>query len=127
MSTVLGRFRVVALWAFTVVAGLGIGLAGVSKFPVPNHWQHQFSNWGYPYWFVFGVGTAEVLGAIALFIPRVALIGVSLLLVVMIGALTTLLAHPGDSLGGGATPAFYIGILSTIGVIRWQLRPRSVT
>ena len=127
MSTVLSRVRVVALWVLTAVAGLGIGLAGVSKFPVPNHWQHQFLNWGYPHWSVFGVGATEVLGAIALFIPRIALVGVSLLLVVMTGALITLLAHPGDPLGRGATPAFYIGVLSIIGLMRWQRRVPNVT
>ena len=124
MSTLLARSRVTVVWVLSVVASLGIGLAGISKFPVPNHWQHQFLHWGYPQWFVFGVGAAEVLGAIALFIPRIALFGVGLLLVVMTGALITLLAHPGDPLGRGGTPAFYIGVLLVIGMFRWQLRAR---
>jgi uncharacterized membrane protein YphA (DoxX/SURF4 family) len=121
----LARARVIALWGLSVVTSLGIGLAGVTKFPVPNHWQEQFLAWGYPYWFVFAVGAAEVVGAIALFLPRFALLGVGLLLVVMIGALITLIGHPGSSLGGGATPAFYVGVLCVIGLLRWRLRARN--
>jgi len=122
MPGLAARSRTLVLWLLSGVAGLGIGVAGITKFPVPNPWERRFLHWGYPHWFVFVVGAAEVLGAIALFIPRVALFGVALLLVVMLGALVTLVAHPGDAFGRGATPAFYIGALCVIGVIRWRQR-----
>jgi uncharacterized membrane protein YphA (DoxX/SURF4 family) len=120
VSTPLARVRVIALWVITVIASLGIELAGITKLPVPNHWQHQFLTWGYPSWFVFVVGAAEVVGGAALLVPRFALPSVGLLLVIMSGALATLVTHPRGSLGSGVTPAFYIGMLSVIGVMRWR-------
>jgi putative oxidoreductase len=114
------RSRGIALWIATIVIALGIGVAGVSKFMQPDHWQSLFVGWGYPSWLSMVVGTAEVLGAIGLLVPRFAFYGALLLWIVMMGALLTLLIHPGGPMGWGATPTVYLILLSIVGAARWK-------
>jgi putative oxidoreductase len=112
----------VIVWVFSVVISLGIGVAGITKLHRPNRWEPMFAGWGYPAWFSIAVGVAEVGGAIALLIPGVALYAASLLTVIMVGALITLLRHPGGPFGWGATPAVYVVLLVLIGEIRRRQR-----
>jgi putative oxidoreductase len=114
--------RTVALWAFTVLVALGIGVAGLSKLHRPNRWEPLFAGWGYPAWFSMAVGVAEVCGAIALFVPDVAVYAATLLAAVMAGALVTLLRHPGGPFGWGVTPAVYIVLLTIIAAVRSRQR-----
>ena len=46
----------------------------------------------------------------------------SCLIAVMIGALVTLLTHPGGKMGWGGTPMVYIVLLTIVGVMRWRER-----
>src|SRR5436305_9671403 len=98
----------IVLWIATLVAGLGIAVVGAAKFGNPREWQRLFVGWGYPAWMSYAVGAAELIGAVALLIPRFALTGVLVLGVVMTGALITLLLHRGGPMGWGATPAIYL-------------------
>ena len=116
------RWLTVVLWLCTAICALGIGVAGVTKFPVPNRWQPLYLAWGYPAWLIPATGLVEVGGAVLLFIPRLALGGAGLLLVVMTGALITLLLHPGGPMGWGATPTVYIVLLAVIATIRRRMR-----
>ena len=85
------RARTILLWIVTILISLGIGLAGLMKFLQPDHWQSLFAGWGYPKWFSSVVGVAEVVGAVGLLIPRLALYAVMVLVIVMTGALISLL------------------------------------
>lgn len=124
--TTAGRWRARASTALlmlaTVVVGLGIGIAGLMKFVRADDWRALFASWGYPTWFSTVVGCFEVLGAVALFVPRLALAGVGLLSLIMVSALVTLLMHPGGRLGWGATPTAYLCILAIIAMLRWRRR-----
>jgi uncharacterized membrane protein YphA (DoxX/SURF4 family) len=119
------RARTILLWVVTILISLGIGLAGLTKFTQPDHWQSLFAGWGYPRWFASVVGVLEVVGAIGLLIPRLAFYGAMLLMIVMMGALITLLSHRGGPLGWGATPTVYLVLLSLVGAARWKQRTGS--
>lgn len=114
--------RDVLLWILNVVAALGLGFAGLAKFLQPERWQGLFGSWGYPPAFSFFVGAAEVVGAIALLVPRLSSYAAMLLGVVMVSALLTLLLHPGGALGWVATPCFYLVLLLIVGLYRWPRR-----
>ena len=119
------RARTIAAWILTVLAALGIGLAGVAKFAQADNWQSLFAGWRYPSWMSPTIGVAEIAGAIILLIPRTAVYGAILLGVIMAGALITLLSHPGGKLGWGATPAVYLVVLALVGWARWSQRVRA--
>jgi uncharacterized membrane protein YphA (DoxX/SURF4 family) len=110
------------MWVVTAAVALGIGFAGLGKFRQPEMWRPLFAAWGYPAWFMLVVGGVEMGGAISLFIPRVAAYGALVLAVVMLGALATLMTHPGGPLGWGATPLVYLVALLGIAAARWQRR-----
>ena len=121
-SRALSVVVTIILWVATVLAGLGIGVVGAAKFGNAREWQRLFAGWGYPAWMSFVVGAAELIGAVALFIPRFALGGVAILGTVMAGALVTLLLHRGGPMGWGATPAIHLALLSAIAAIRLSRR-----
>jgi uncharacterized membrane protein YphA (DoxX/SURF4 family) len=119
------RIGGIFLWVATIAAALGIGLVGMTKFLQVGHWQSLFAGWGFPSWFVIVIGTVEVLGAIGLLIPRFALFAASMLAIVMLGALGTLLTHPGGPMGWGATPIIYLCLLAGVGAARWKRGKRA--
>lgn len=50
---------------------------------------HAFERWGYPVWFMYFTGAVEVVGAVALMIPRLASVAALGLSGVMVGAVAT--------------------------------------
>ena len=64
-------------------------MAGGTKLVNPDAHAQDFSNWGYPYWFLYVTGIIEVGGAICLLIPATRLYGTLLLSVTMVGAAMT--------------------------------------
>ena len=117
-----GRAGRILLWIVTVLLALGLGLAGVTKFTSASRWHDLFVAWGYAAWFSPVIGIAEVAGAVALLVPRLAFYGALFLAAVMTGALVTLLTHPGGPLGWGATPAVYVVLLAVVATVRWRER-----
>ena len=107
------------LWLVTVLEAFGIGAPGVAKF-FGTRWPQLFVGWGYPAWFSYVIGVAEVVGAGCMLVPRLASWAAMLLGVIMIGAAATLLSHPG-SMGWG-TPAVHVVLLSAIAAARWKRR-----
>ena len=88
------RSLFVLTWVASILAALGIGLAGITKFVAAAHWRDLFAAWGFPQWFLPVVGALEIAGAVALLIPRLSLYGALVLGSVMIGAIGTLLIYP---------------------------------
>jgi uncharacterized membrane protein YphA (DoxX/SURF4 family) len=88
------RSLFVLTWLASILAALGIGLAGITKFAAAAHWRDLFAAWGFPQWFLPVVGALEIAGAVALLIPRLSLYGTLVLGNLMIGAIGTLLIYP---------------------------------
>jgi uncharacterized membrane protein YphA (DoxX/SURF4 family) len=107
-------------WAARILVAVGIGLAGITKFVAPAHWLELFTGWGLPQWFLPVVGHIEIVGGVALLIPRLSFYGALLLGGVMIGAIGTLLIHPTPNFGL-TLPAVYIVLLIAIATTRVRM------
>ena len=64
-------------------------MTGMSKLAGSEMLVESFARWGYPGWFIYVVGTAEVTGAVAVLIPRVAAYAGVGLAALMVGAIGT--------------------------------------
>lgn len=61
--------------------------------PGVQFWMRDFQRWGYPGWFRFAVGVAELVSFALLLVPRLAGYGASVFAVVMLGAILTHATH----------------------------------
>jgi len=85
------RIRPALAWILIVLLALLYSLAALGKFSGAQ--LDMFTGWGYPVWFMYGIGVLELAGAIGLLIPattRWAIYGLSL---IMVGAAGTHLFH----------------------------------
>ena len=90
---VKGRKAVAAgLWVLIVLELLGMGVAGVSKFQ-GDGWQRMFEGWGYAAWFALVIGAAEMSAALMLTARKLASYAAMLLIVIMLGAIWTVLTN----------------------------------
>ena len=112
----------VALWALTVADAAAMGAAGMSKFANPAGWTSMFEGWGYPPSFAFVIGAAEVVLAFVLLVPRFAAYAAAGLILIMLGALGTVLLHPGPM--GPVPPLAHVVALGIILAARWRSRWR---
>ena len=81
-----------------------------------SHWVRLFHEIGWGDWFRYCTGVVEVVGGLLVLIPRVALIGLALLMATMLGAVVILafvLKQPGNSV----FPGFFL--VGLIGVTVW--------
>jgi putative oxidoreductase len=83
----------IVVWAMRGVLAAFFAIQGIVKLSGSPAWISRFTAWGYPDHFYLVVGGAELLGAIGLLIPRLANSGALLLVVIMIGATATHVAH----------------------------------
>lgn len=93
-------------WVITILVALpllGSGIFKLIDFQNPDTnltMSAQFELWGYPIWFMYFIGVAEIAGAIGLFIPKLRLLAAMSLLVIMVGAFVThLRAGDGEFIG----------------------------
>ncbi|MDQ3256988.1 MAG: DoxX family protein [Acidobacteriota bacterium] len=83
-------------WIITLFPALVCLRSGLMKMPgVPGvqFWMRDFQRWGYPGWFRFAVGVAELVSFALLLVPRLAGYGASVFAVVMLGAILTHATH----------------------------------
>jgi uncharacterized membrane protein YphA (DoxX/SURF4 family) len=78
--------KAVAVWTPSILLGLLFTMQGVMKLSSMPAWIQRFEGYGYPAPFLYGVGLAELVGGLALFVPRLASWAGLLLAVVMLGA-----------------------------------------
>lgn len=116
----LRRSAVVGLWIL-IVFELQIGLAGMGKFR-GDAWIQWFEGWGYDRWFARAIGAAEIGGAVLLLVRPLASYAAALLVVIMLGAIWTVMTHE-SQLGPGA-PTLHTAVLGVILVARWKSRWR---
>ena len=113
------------LWAISALTAIGMGNAGFGKVFTTGQWDRLFRSWGYPMWFMGLIGCIELLGAVALLLPRTAAPAAFLLAAVMLGAAATLIKHPGSFFLGAhptpmtpASPLILCVLLLVIGIMR---------
>jgi uncharacterized membrane protein YphA (DoxX/SURF4 family) len=104
-------------WVLQGLAAAAFLAAGGSKLAAAPEIVEMFAKLGAGQWFRYLTGVLEVLGAVALLVPRTAFYGAVLLAVVMAGAIVTHLAV----LGGSPIPALVLLVI--VGTIAWLRRP----
>jgi len=77
------------LWGFQVLGALSFVFAGYQKLSSAPDMVALFTAIGAGQWFRFLTGTVEILGGIALLVPRLRVLGAAGLVCVMVGALIT--------------------------------------
>ncbi len=111
--------KLVAVWIISGLLAAAYLLSGIAKLLQAPALVDMFAAWGYARWFLVTIGVLEVAGAILLVIPRVAIFGVAVLGVIMLGAGYTHIANA-EGLQV-ARPAIFLAFLVFVG---WMRRPR---
>jgi uncharacterized membrane protein YphA (DoxX/SURF4 family) len=109
------RAKNVLLWILSLLLATVMIGPGLQKFTGPV-WERMFRAWGYPDHFYLVIGAIEVVGGIALLIPRTASAAGIVLSIVMIGAAITHWLN-GDRTGVGEL--VLAGLLLVIAYARW--------
>jgi putative oxidoreductase len=109
----------IAGWVLQGLAAAAFLAAGGSKLAAAPAMVEIFAKLGAGQWFRYLTGTLEVIGAVALLVPRATFYGAALLTTVMIGAIVAHLAV----LGGSPIPALVLLVI--VGTIAWLRRPTS--
>ena len=120
--TLLRRTGIALLWLLTMWETLTMGVAGFAKFGSAEVWARWFESWGYPAWLMTLVGTVELVGALLLLIPRVAPYASSALVVIMVGALFTVVTKESGQFTLGPIATHIVGL----SIIAWFRRPASL-
>jgi putative oxidoreductase len=106
-------------WVLQGLAAAAFLAAGGSKLAGVPAMVEMFAKLGAGQWFRYLTGALEVIGAVALLVPRMAFYGAVLLATVMVGAVVTHLAF----LGGSPIPA--VMLLVIVGTVAYLRRPAS--
>ena len=100
-------------WAFQVLVAAQFFLTGFDKISDAPGMVQLFATIGFGQWFRYATGTIEMVSAVLLLVPRMAVIGAALLALTMIGALIahfTVLPFP---------PIKPIVLLAMLSVVLW--------
>lgn len=81
--------REAALWIITAFLAYVFLRQGFAKFSGTSGWARAFRAWHYPDWFRILVGVIEVSAVLILFVPRIALVGAIMIVIVMLGGMAT--------------------------------------
>lgn len=107
----------ITCWAISGLAALAFLAAGGSKLASAPAMVDMFAKIGAGQWFRYLTGSLEVIGAVALLVPRASFYGAVLLALVMVGAIVTHLAV----VGGSPVPALVL--LAIVATVAWLRRP----
>ena len=77
------------IWVPTLFLVFVFTMQGFAKFSDTSGWAWAFQHWGYPEWFRWTIGFAELLAAAFLLWRRTAALGAALIIIVMIGGIGT--------------------------------------
>lgn len=99
------RFRVVAAWSLAILLFVTFLTTAPPKLLGQPGWLQRFDEWGYSGRFASGIGMLELVAAVLLLFPSLALYGAGLLAVVMAGAVMT---HVASGIG---SPVFALQLL----------------
>ncbi len=104
------RWKSAILWALKGLLAVAFLSAGGAKIYGVPMMVENFEHIGFGQWFRYLTGTLEVIGAILILMPSLAVFGGVLLSCIMVGAIATHLLL----VGGSAVPAIILLILSAI-------------
>ncbi|WP_205856415.1 DoxX family protein [Phytoactinopolyspora endophytica] len=82
-------------------------------------YSEKFAEWGYPSWFRFVVGSGEAVGAVLLLLPRRRILGVGVLSVILVGAITTHIVNQSVTSEATAAPVNLV----LVSLVAWEFRP----
>ena len=83
------RYRGALVWGLKILLAALFLFEGIDKFSERRLWVRIFAEIGFGQWFRYFTGAVEVIGAVALLIPKATLFGVGVLVCTMIGAALT--------------------------------------
>ena len=116
--------RNILAWIFQILVALAFIGSGANKFVHLADTVKGFVGMGYPSWFPYLIGGAEVLGGIGLLIPRFTRPAAVGLMIIMVGAAFTHATKiPGGLLPKGIPALALLVLLVVIFLLR---RPTSV-
>ena len=105
------------IWLVQALMAVVMTGSGVQKFTNPA-WERMFRVWGYPDYFYVVIGVIEVIGGVALLVPKFATPAAVVLMVVMVGAGITQVTNGGSGVGE-------LVFFTLLGVIAWARRSHS--
>jgi putative oxidoreductase len=108
--------RNIAAWVLSALLAALFFFAGGFKLMEAEQAAEQFGKLGFPVWFAYVVGLAEIGGAFLLLAPRVAFYGAGFLMLIMVGAVFT-------TLRVGEPWIFPLGVMVLLGVVASLRRP----
>jgi uncharacterized membrane protein YphA (DoxX/SURF4 family) len=117
----MNKLKFIALWILQFLLAALFAIQGIVKLGGSPAWASRFSRWGYPDHFYLAVGLAELLGAIALLIPRLAKFGALLLIAIMTGATATHIIH------GEPQVVTTLVLFVLLAIILYMRRPATAT
>jgi len=121
VGKVTQKLKAVGTWMLVVLQTLTIGMAGFAKLgPRADWWQTSFISWGYASWFSTVIGILELIGALALLVPKLTAYASIMLIVIMTGALSTVITN--DSNLGVLGPTMHLVVSTTLLALRWKKR-----
>ena len=97
----LTQTQTILMWTLSVLLAALFLFAGIQKLIGAPQVVEGFRQFGFPAWFRYLIGFIETVGAIGLLIPKIAAETGSFMIIVMLGALFTVL-HA----GGGFSTVF---------------------
>ena len=83
----------------------------------PSYWV-KFVHWGYPGWFSYVIGGAELLAAVLLLLPRLRFVGAVLLVLILTGAMPTHIINR-DSLSDSLAAPIHLVFAAIIALANW--------
>ncbi len=113
-----GNMKNNIVWVIRGVLALLFVFAGVSKLAGLGEVPQQFAAYGYPGWFRFFIGFAELAGGIGLLMSGLVFYAALGLLVIMLGAIYTLVATGEPNV---PIPVVCAALLATVAYIRRPL------
>ena len=92
----MAKLKIAGVWLLQVLLAIAMIGPGWQKFTGPT-WERMFRRWGYPEHFYLVIGAIEVLGGLALLVPKLATPSALALAILMFGAAVTQITRGGRS------------------------------
>src|SRR5437762_3117690 len=88
------------------------GVFGYPSYP------EKFVHWGYPAWFSYLIGGAEILAAVLLILPRRRFLGAVLLVLILTGAVATHIINH-DTLSDSIAAPLHLVLAGVVALANW--------